>query len=81
MTYEEWATRTIPMNEGEVLLTKCAWKVGAASRDAEVEGYARVLLQVRKAICGDINNTDDIIELVEGLKSQLADALAKVRKP
>ena len=60
-----------------------AFKAGAASRDAYIEQLELALLQVRKAICGDIHNTDDLLDLIpsrdaeiQRLQFALADAEA-----
>ena len=41
-----------------------AFQAGAASRDAYIERLETGLLQVRKALCGDIHNTDDLLDLI-----------------
>lgn len=50
-----------------------------ASRDAEVERYASALLHVRKALCGDIHNTEDILDLVESLNKERDQLREKVK--
>jgi len=60
-----------------------AFQAGSASRDAYIEQLELALLQVRKAICGDIHNTDDLLDLIasrdaeiQHLKMALADTEA-----
>ena len=45
---------------------------GAASRDAYIEQLELALLQVRKAICGDIHNTDDLLDLIASRDAEVA---------
>lgn len=59
------------------------YEAGAASRDAYIERLETGLLQVRKALCGDIHNTDDLLDLIasrdaeiQRLQMALADAEA-----
>lgn len=49
-----------------------ACKAGAASRDAYIEQLELALLQVRKAICGDIHNTDDLLDLIASRDAEVA---------
>ena len=52
------------------------FKAGAASRDAYIEQLELALLQVRKAICGDIHNTDDLLDLIASRDAEAANPTA-----
>src|SRR5574343_975646 len=54
------------------------FQAGAASRDAEIERWAYAVQQVRKALCGDIHNTDDLLDLISGLHSERDHLRARV---
>ena len=47
------------------------FQAGAASRDAYIEQLELALLQVRKAICGDIHNTDDLLDLIASRDAEI----------
>lgn len=46
-------------------------QAGAASRDAYIERLETGLLQVRKALCGDIHNTDDLLDLIASRDAEI----------
>lgn len=43
------------------------------------ETFESVLLQVRKALCGDIHNQDDIVEMAAGIIEQRDELLAALK--
>ncbi len=52
---------------------EAGFQAGAASRDAYIEQLELALLQVRKAICGDIHNTDDLFDLIASRDAEVAE--------
>jgi len=56
-----------------------AFQAGAASRDAYIERLETGLLQVRKALCGDIHNTDDLLDLIASRDAEIAELVAALK--
>jgi len=54
-------------------------KLRAASRDAYIERLETGLLQVRKALCGDIHNTDDLLDLIASRDAEIAELVAALK--
>ena len=56
------------------------FQAGAASRDAYIEQLELALLQVRKAICGDIHNTDDLLDLIASRDAEVAELVRFIKE-
>ena len=70
MNLEELMASTPPMQQHALIK---GFQAGAASRDAYIEQLELALLQVRKAICGDIHNTDDLLDLIASRDAEIAE--------
>ena len=74
MTFEELMDSTPPMQQHALVKGyQAGFAAGAASRDAYIEQLELALLQVRKAICGDIHNTDDLLDLIASRDAEVAE--------